>query len=477
MLPPPLRFKELGQEFFAEVTPDPLQNPCLVHFNTPLANQLNLNPVAFDWVGILSGNEPSLVMSAVATLYAGHQFGVWNPQLGDGRAMLIAEHQDKDGNVWELQTKGGGETPFSRHADGRAVLRSSIREYLCSHAMASLGVPTTLALAIVGSDTPVYRETKETGAVVLRIAPSFLRFGHFEIFAKRDQIDNLQQLMHFTLKHLYPEYLSAPKPFLAMFEEIIRRTAYMIAKWQGLGFCHGVMNTDNMSILGLTLDYGPFGFMDKFDLGHICNHSDHSGRYAYANQPHIAWWNLQRLAESFLEIIPEQELRDALGKFAPYYNQYYIHEMGNKLGIPDLSLDDLDFLNELIEVLARFKVDWTIFWRQFSLHLLKPSGENTLSQELLQDPAYLAWLNKYKNRCRGLDAVASQSLMLNSNPALVPRNYMLHNAIIKAETGDFSEVERLFRALSNPYSEDIEFKDYYAYPPDSSENIILSCSS
>lgn len=477
MLLPPARFKALGTEFYAEVRPVPLNNPHLVHFNTPLANQLNLNSSTLDWVGLLSGNAPKQDMSAIATLYAGHQFGTWNPQLGDGRAMLIAEHQDKQGNLWELQTKGGGETPFSRHADGRAVLRSSIREYLCSHAMANLGVPTTLALALVGSDTPVYRETKETGAVVLRVAPSFLRFGHFEIFAKRNQIDNLQQLMHFTLKHLYPEYLSAAKPFVAMFEEVIRRTAYMVAKWQGLGFCHGVMNTDNMSILGLTLDYGPFGFMDKFDLGHICNHSDHSGRYAYANQPHIAWWNLQRLAESFLEIIPEQELRDALGKFAPYYNQYYIDEMGNKLGITDFSLDDLDFLNELIEVLARFRADWTIFWRQFSLDLLRPDSGSLLSQELLHDPAYIAWLDKYKDRCRGLDIVARQRLMLSSNPALVPRNYMLHHAIIKAEAGDFSEVDRLFRALLSPYSEGVEFQDYYAYPPDSAESIILSCSS
>jgi uncharacterized protein YdiU (UPF0061 family) len=462
------RFAKLGEQFYAHVSPTPLKNPHLIHFNHQLADKLNLDDSSYDWVKILGGQQVFPEYTPLAALYAGHQFGVWVSQLGDGRAMLIAEHRDMHNNIWELQTKGGGPTPFSRNADGRAVLRSSIREYLCAHAMASLGVPTTNCLAMVGATSTVYREDIETAAVVLRVAPSFIRFGSFEVFASREQTDNLKQLCYYVIDNFYPQFKQGANPILSMYQETIKTTALMIAKWQALGFCHGVMNTDNMSILGLTLDYGPFGFMDRYDPKHICNHSDYSGRYAYANQPYIGWWNLARLGEALLSIISEDEVTKALALYSDYYTDYYLYEFGNKLGIYDLERRDLAFLDELLNILATNQVDWTIFWRQFSC------GINIDS--LVNDSKYIIWLDKYNLRCKNLDKDKSMHLMQSNNPAIILRNYLLQNAIVQAQNGDFSEVDNLFRAFTSPYEDRAEFSHYKDYPPIGSD-ISVSCSS
>ena len=464
------RFANLGDKFYARVSPTPLKNPHLIHFNHEVAQQISLDEQSLDWVSVLGGHKVIDNYHPLAALYAGHQFGAWVPRLGDGRAMLIAEHQDIGENIWELQTKGGGETPFSRNADGRAVLRSSIREYLCSHAMHKLGVPTTFAMALIGAETKVYREQVETAAIVLRVAPSFIRFGSFEVFANHGA--ELEQLSQYMLDNFFPQFKTADKPLLSMYEEIIRRTAAMIAKWQGLGFCHGVMNTDNMSILGLTLDYGPFGFMDNYDPKHICNHSDYSGRYAYANQPYIGWWNLARLGESLLSLLSETEVRDTLGKYSEYFTSYYLHEFGNKLGIPDLNKADLALLEELLAILAVNKIDWTIFWRQFSY-----GANDKLPSSLITDAKYINWLLKYNQRRINLNLAECQVLMLNSNPAVVARNYLLQRAIEKAQVGDFSELDNLYRALSTPYEDKPEFAHYQDYPPLEAAEISVSCSS
>ena len=463
------RFAKLGERFFKYISPTPLDNPHLIHFNEQLGAKLDLNVNSVDWVTYLSGQKSFTEYQPLASLYAGHQFGSWVPQLGDGRAMLIAEHVDLDNNIWELQTKGGGQTPFSRGADGRAVLRSSIREYLCSHAMMSLGVPTTKALALLGSDTKVRREESENAAVVLRVAPSFIRFGSFEVFSSRNEIDNLQKLCDYVIDNYYPKCRNNAKPILAMYDEVIKNTALMIAKWQALGFCHGVMNTDNMSILGLTIDYGPFGFMDTYDPKHICNHSDYNGRYSYVNQPYIGWWNLARLGEALLDILSKEEVGEALSKYSEYFTSCYAHEFGNKLGIYDFGRDDLEFLDELLNILSSNQIDWTIFWRKFSF------GDHL--DALVSDSAYKAWLDKYYTRCKDLDQEKSMILMKSTNPAIIARNYLLQNAIAKAQSGDFSEVNNLFRAFSNPYDETKEFAKYKEIPPDGIEEIIVSCSS
>ena len=472
------RYANLGGEFCVQVMPSPLSTPQLIHYNHTLAHDLNLESgkqQLHNLVNLLGGTATLKQYPALASLYAGHQFGVWVPELGDGRALLIAEHKDQHENIWELQTKGSGTTPFSRGADGRAVLRSSIREYLCSHAMASMGVPTTRALAIIGSNMPVYREQVETAAVILRVAPSFIRFGSFEVFAARKQTQQLRQLIDFVITNYYSEVSNTHFPELSFYQEVIKHTALMLAKWQALGFCHGVMNTDNMSILGLTLDYGPFGFMEEYNHDYICNHSDYHGRYAYVNQPYIAWWNLARLGEALLDIIPEEQVRSSLSGFSEHFTGYYLAEFGNKLGISDLGRGDLALVEELLAILAQHKIDWTIFWRQFSYQSSKPSLG--VPQVLLNNTMYIEWLKKYQVRASKISNEERQKIMLQVNPAIVPRNYMLQQAISRAQSNDFSEVDRLFRALTNPYIESAEFRDYQGYPPQGTKSIPISCSS
>src|SRR4051812_47135162 len=324
-----------------------------------------------DWraLDVLTGRATWPGLQTMATVYSGHQFGVWAGQLGDGRALLLGEWQAEPGPPSvELPPKGAGRTPYSRMGDGRAVLRSSIREFLCSEAMHALGVPTTRALAVAGSALPVRRETMETGAVVTRVAPSFLRFGHFEHFAHSDQHDALRRLVDFTIATYFPELVDGKDgldPLHACLGEVVRRTAAMVAHWQAVGFAHGVMNTDNMSILGLTIDYGPFGFLDGFDPGHICNHSDSGGRYAFARQPNVAWWNLHALAHALrpLAADPDVTLPPVLEGFADHFVQAYSDQMRAKLGLVQEEPDDKTLLDDFLSMLAAERADLTIAFR------------------------------------------------------------------------------------------------------------------
>ena len=294
-------YARLPDAHYARVCPTPVPDPYLVAYSRDALSLLDLDEREVhrpQLIETLAGNCLLPGMDAIAALYAGHQFGHYVPQLGDGRAILLGEVVNRAGERWEIQLKGAGRTPFSRGGDGRAVLRSSIREFLCSEAMHALGIPTTRALAIVGSDHPVYREDEETAALVTRLAPSFVRFGSFEVFYYRNQIDALRRLADYVIARDYPELAALADPYPAFLREVALRTAELMAQWQAVGFSHGVMNTDNMSILGLTLDYGPFGFLDAFDPGFVCNHSDTHGRYAYDQQPDVAAWNLTRLAQA-----------------------------------------------------------------------------------------------------------------------------------------------------------------------------------
>ena len=315
---PESAFARLGSAFLTRLPAAPLSAPYVVGFSEDTAALLGLEPGLQNDPGfaeLFSGNAtrewPSEALP-YASVYSGHQFGVWAGQLGDGRALGLGE-VEHDGQRFELQLKGAGRTPYSRMGDGRAVLRSSIREYLCSEAMHHLGIPTTRALCVIGSDQPVRREEVETAAVVTRVAPSFVRFGHFEHFYSNDRVDALRALADHVIERFYPHCREADDPYLALLNEAVKSTADLMVEWQAVGFCHGVMNTDNMSILGLTIDYGPFGFMDGFDAGYICNHSDSQGRYAYKMQPQIAYWNLFCLAQGLLPLLGEQHEESVRG--------------------------------------------------------------------------------------------------------------------------------------------------------------------
>ena len=336
-------FLTLGEQFLSEVAPTPYQSTSsLIHFNENAAQLLDLqNNIEKnqDFIDVFSGKQALQDAKPFAMLYAGHQFGHLNPQLGDGRAIIIAEVKNKAAQKWELQLKGSGVTPYSRGADGRAVLRSTIREYLCSEAMHGLGIPTTRALCMTASDDEVYREEIETGAILTRLAPSHIRFGSFEIFYYRHQYDHIRTLADHVIDHHYPELKTEKNPYLALLSEVIKRTAKLIAQWQSVGFAHGVMNTDNMSILGLTLDYGPYGFLDNYDPGYICNHSDHQGRYAFDQQPNIGLFNLSCLAQALLPLIdnsPDKAAEIAKIELELYQTNFvseYAKSMRKKLGL------------------------------------------------------------------------------------------------------------------------------------------------
>jgi uncharacterized protein YdiU (UPF0061 family) len=475
------RFANLAAPFHTPVNPTPLSKPYWLHINHKLAEALNIQDFGSeDWLLIISGNKTFEGYPPLASLYAGHQFGIWVPQLGDGRAMFIAEHMDLQGQTWELQLKGAGVTPFSRMGDGKAVLRSTIREYLASHAMQCLHVPTTYALAMVGSQDPVYREKVETAAIVLRLATSFIRFGHLEVLGSRGLTRELEILIKFIINNFFPQLANNPNPYLAFFQQVVQLTAQLIAKWQAVGFCHGVMNTDNMSILGLTIDYGPFGFLDKYNPQHICNHSDVEGRYAYCNQPYIGWWNLKVLAYTLSSIIKQEEVEQALQDYALHFNNAYLTEMGKKLGDENFTEQDLPLLTELLAILEACQTDWTIFWRKLSyLEENKTLPHQKVIDEITDQNRFKVWLNSYFKfiQAKNLTQEKRQLLMLNTNPKYILRNYLLQQAIEQAERGDFSEVAKLFKIITKPYDEQPEYEDYANYPPDWADSITVSCSS
>ncbi|MEO9064926.1 MAG: protein adenylyltransferase SelO family protein, partial [Burkholderiaceae bacterium] len=348
------RFVALASAFGTRLDPMPLPDPYLVATSPGSAALLDLEVGALAAAGaidVMVGNRVPRGAEPMAAVYSGHQFGVWAGQLGDGRAHLLGGVETEAGLI-ELQLKGAGKTPYSRMGDGRAVLRSSIREFLCSEAMQGLGIPTTRALSIVGSDRSVIRESVETAAVVMRLAPSFVRFGSFEHWASRNQYDELRVLADYVIDAFYPEARDAANPYQALLAAVTIRTARLIAQWQAVGFCHGVMNTDNMSILGLTLDYGPFGFLDGFDANHICNHTDTQGRYAYKQQPAVARWNLYCLADALMPLIEDVESAEAaLEPYKATYGDAMDAALHAKLGLSQRLPDDQALTDGLFALL------------------------------------------------------------------------------------------------------------------------------
>ncbi len=478
------RFARLGSDFSTPQPVRPLNAPYWVSRNAALTRELGLDA---SWLAsqealetfagnrVLPGTEP------LASVYSGHQFGQWAGQLGDGRTTLLGELQTPQGGM-ELQLKGAGLTPYSRGGDGRAVLRSSIREYLCSEAMHGLGIPTTRALCITGSDDRVRREEIETAAVVARTSPSFIRFGHFEHFSHSNQHAQLTTLADFVIEQHYPACRDAAQPYAALLQAVSERTAELMAAWQAVGFCHGVMNTDNMSILGLTIDYGPFQFLDTFDPGHICNHSDNQGRYAYNKQPNVAYWNLFCLGQALLPLIDNQEhALAALESYKRVFPKALENRLRAKLGLADDAAqnDDKALIETTLKLLAAQQIDHTIFWRRLC-DFSTPAGHESVRDLFLDRAAFEAWASPYAARLAQQDLRASTALMRRSNPKFVLRNHLGEQAIRAAGVQDYSEVETLLHVLQTPFDEHEEIDGHQAladFPPDWAAGIEISCSS
>ena len=485
-------FAALGPAFFTHLRPTPVPEP---HWIATSASTQAWLGWSDDWMAsdealqalagsaVLSGSAP------LASVYSGHQFGHWAGQLGDGRAILLGQTEAG----LEVQLKGAGRTPYSRMGDGRAVLRSSIREFLCSEAMHALGIPTTRALALIGSPLPVQRESMETAAIVTRVAESFVRFGHFEHFAARDQQAELKALADSVIAGHYRDCLSATtlagNVYANFLQAVSERTARLLAQWQAVGFCHGVMNTDNMSILGLTIDYGPFQFLDAFNPGHICNHSDNQGRYAFNRQPQVAYWNLFCLGQALLPLIGDEELTvAALESYKTIFPQAYAEQMLNKLGLgaavtathssPEL-LDSL--VNPLLQILTDNAVDYSIFFSRLSDAVATAQGMQfdfePLRDIVLDRPALDAWLLQYSQLLEPDNRALAVDLMHKSNPRFVLRNHVGESVIRAAQAGDFAPVQQLQAVLQTPFDRHPTHAAWADFPPDWASSIEISCSS
>ena len=501
--------RQVFRACYSRVQPTPVAAPRTLAVARPVADLLQV-PAAFTasqaFADAMAGNSLLPGSDPHAMCYGGHQFGNWAGQLGDGRAINLGERTGTDGRQWMLQLKGAGETPYSRSADGRAVLRSSVREYLCSEAMAQLGVPTTRALSLVGTGEEILRDmfydgraAPEPGAVVCRVAPNFVRFGNFEIFAAREDRDTLKTLLDYVIEKDFPTLTPDREGYVAFFEEVARRTALMIVHWLRVGFVHGVMNTDNMSILGLTIDYGPYGWLEAYDPDWTPNTTDaHGRRYRFGAQPQIGMWNLTCLGNALLPLVDETEpLQAGLQRYADTFNEQWLAMMAAKIGLPahDPELDQARGAG-LVELLQEIETDMTLFFRQLAE---VPLGEDASDAALLDPLAeawydaaavrgeyrekLLAWLRDRGARLRaaGEDAEVVRARMNAVNPRYVLRNWIAQLAIDEAAQGDLALLHDVERMLAAPYTEQPEFDRFYARRPDWAKEragcSMLSCSS
>jgi uncharacterized protein YdiU (UPF0061 family) len=477
-------YARLPETFRQRIDPTPVPEPYLVAFNLDAAALIDLDPAEAgrpEFVEYFAGNHPLPGSEPVAMKYAGHQFGTYVPQLGDGRAILLGEVRNGRGEKWDLHLKGAGQTAFSRMGDGRAVLRSTIREYLCSEAMHGLGIPTTRALCVVGTDLSVYREKPETGALLVRMAPSHVRFGSFEVFYYRRQFDELRALADYVGEQHFPEFAGEEDRVARFYREVVARTADLMARWQAVGFAHGVMNTDNMSVLGITLDYGPFGFVEDFDPGYVCNHSDYSGRYAFDQQPGVAYWNLARLGSALTPLAPNEELTAALNSYPDAFNERLEALMRAKLGLATSEEGDTELWIGALGVLAAQRADYTNFFRALSDFDPRPGADNAPLRELFGcAQGFDAWADHYRARLAKEPLVSEErkARMNRVNPRYVLRNYLAQQAITRAEKErDYFEVARLHDLLRDPFTERPGMESYARPAPDWGKKLVISCSS
>jgi len=456
------RFATLSDDFYTKLSPTPVREPWLIHANEKLAEELGISKQCLASPAMLScasGGQVLDGMEPLSQVYSGHQFGQWAGQLGDGRGILLGELNGTD-----LHLKGAGKTPYSRFGDGRAVLRSSIREYLCGEYMHQIGIPTSRSLTLVGSSEPVWRESYESAAMIIRTADSHIRFGHFEHFHYNRRHELVKELADFVIEHHFPNTSN----YADWFKQVVVNTATLMAKWQIAGFTHGVMNTDNMSILGITLDYGPYGFIDDYVADYVCNHSDHQGRYAFDKQPTIGLWNLNALAMALSTLIDGDDLKQALMEYEPTLVKAYLSGMSARLGLPDsMAESDEKLIAGLLALLEKEGCDYHL-----ALRFLAQDHDKFEAMFSQQDPR--SWLSDYQQRRQ--KGSAAEDLQLSKNPLVVLRNHLAQRVIAATESGDKRQISSFFEALQNPY--DIPKDQQWLELPKSEEkSIALSCSS
>jgi len=483
-------YATLPAHFYNKQMPDGISDPKMVSLNPQVLALLDLDNAVADSDALLqlcSGNYLPSCFDPLAMKYTGHQFGHYNPDLGDGRGLLLAQVKGNDARgdsnnhtTWDLHLKGAGRTPYSRQGDGRAVLRSSIREYLCSAAMQGLGIPTTQALSVVvGSDT-VMREQVEQAAMVVRVAESHVRFGHFEHFYYTQRLDDLKLMLDYTLTKHFPDALNEEVPYLAFYKQVMTTTAELMAHWQAVGFVHGVMNTDNMSILGQTFDYGPFAFQDNFDPAYVCNHTDYSGRYAFNQQPQVGYWNLMALGRALTPFVDIDPLNAVLQTYDDIFLAKLRELMRGKLGLQQVHDTDGELIKNLLEILASSAVDYTYFFRLLSgFNSAEDADNSAIRDQFIDREAFDAWAVKYQLRLvleLSVDDVRKVS-MNQVNPKYILRNYLAQQAITQATDYDYSLVNELLEVLANPFAEHPKFEKLAALPPEWGRKMVLSCSS
>ena len=475
-------YARLPAHFFAPVSPEKAPSPKLIAFNQQLAEELQLPLHAADkqqLAAIFSGNQLPPDAEPLALAYAGHQFGNFVPQLGDGRAVLLGEVIDKTGQRFDIQLKGSGRTPFSRQGDGRAPLGPVLREYLLSEAMHALGVPSSRALAAVSTGETVYREQALPGAVVTRVASSHIRFGTFQYFAARGDAQSIRQLADYVIERHYPTVGDEANAYMALLEAVVAKQAELVTKWMLLGFIHGVMNTDNMSVCGETIDYGPCAFMDSFHPDTVYSYIDQARRYAWKNQPAIAQWNLARFAETLLPLISDNEQEgielatNAVKAFNDQYQQYWRDGMRAKLGLQQAQEEDDTLIQNLLQMMLDKRVDYTLFFRRLCDVAESPDNSEPVSELFPGSLQITEWLQQWRQR--SVDECVTDKerarLMRRHNPAFVPRNHLVEQAIQAAVNDqDFSLFERLLSVWQKPYDEQPVF-EMYMQPPEPEEMV------
>jgi serine/tyrosine/threonine adenylyltransferase len=465
-------YARLPERFYARLTPTPVRSPRMVKFNSPLAEELGLE--AKQWesemgVAVLSGNHVPEWAVPLAMVYAGHQFGHFVPQLGDGRAILLGEIIGSDGTRRDLHLKGSGRTPFSRRGDGRATLGPMLREYIISEAMHALGIPTTRSLAVVTTGEPVFRETTLPGAILARVAASHIRVGTFEYFAAQGDVDAVRTLADYAIARHYPTLQETPNPYQALLAAVCEAQASLVARWLQVGFIHGVMNTDNMTIAGETIDYGPCAFMDAYDPATVFSSIDHHGRYAFGNQPRIAHWNLARLADTLLPLLNDNHeqaialAEDTINQFPAQFERYWREGMRRKLGLVNKEPDDAGLIDALLALMQKHAADYT---NTFRFLCAVAEGDTA-------PPEYNAWVTRWQTRLEQEphSRYAAAALMRANNPAVIPRNHRVEAAINAAvQQGDCAPVETLLAVLSTPFDLKPEH-EAYSNPPAPGERV------
>lgn len=477
-------YSELPKHFYCLMATEPLQSAQLIHSNQKLMDELGILINDERLLQMTSGHQFPDKLQPLAQKYTGHQFGYYNPDLGDGRGVLLGQVEDNQSQLWDLHLKGSGQTPYSRRGDGRAVLRSAVREYLIGEALHYLGVPTTRCLSLCSSPEPVQREQLEPRASYIRVAKTHIRFGHFEWLKQKGTIDEQKQLADYVINQVYPDLkdIHESNRYSALLKRIIENTAIMIAGWQKVGFCHGVMNTDNMSVAGETFDFGPYAFLDDCKVHYICNHSDTEGRYAFSQQPNIGLWNCQVLCFAFSDMVSQTEIDDALELFISTFNEQYLQNMAEKFGLQNPDAEDRQLIADTLLLMDKSNLDFHYFFSQLTFfnseqeerfRELLPLADSSLSEQ------WQHWLDRFRNRINNQSPQSFAQLTAN-NPHLILRNYIAQEIIEAAEKQNFAPLNKWMTALQTPVlDESIQppWESYIKPPKYHQKGMALSCSS